>query len=332
MEMSSDFTDASIENVGAAGSSEVVAPRRKPRLALMGEFSAGKSTLSNMLLGADPLPVRITATRLPPVWISYGDRAAYRVGIDGSRSPIEVETLDQVPLEDTRLIRLFMKSDALQLCDLIDMPGISDPNMSAQVWQGVIDEADCVVWCTHATQAWRQSEAATWEQVIDKTNGDNLLLVTQFDKLQSDRDRSRVMARIRAETEGRFQAVYPISLTQALNAGEDSDKWEQSGAGAFTEHLIEMLLSPSALADREEEPEYGLAEAMREAPALLPVESAPAEPESASFLATEAADPSEPRITPKRVRRNRAERVRTRLPASAVSDVIPAVKDMLDVD
>ncbi len=332
MEMSSDFTDASIENVGTSGSSKAVAPPRKPRLALMGEFSAGKSTLSNMLLGADPLPVRITATRLPPVWISYGDRAAYRVGIDGSRSLIDVETLDQVPLEDTRMIRLFMKSDALQLCDLIDMPGISDPNMSALVWQGVIDEADCVVWCTHATQAWRQSEAATWEQVIEKTNGDNLLLVTQFDKLQTDRDRSRVMARVRAETAGRFQAVYPISLTQALNAGEDSDKWEQSGAGAFTEHLIEMLLSPSELADREAEPEYGLAVAMREAPALLSVEPAPVAQGAASNLATDAPDPSELRITPKRVRRNRAERVRTRLPASAVSDVVPAVKDMLDVD
>ena len=31
--------------------------RQQPRLVLMGEFSAGKSTLSNMLLGSRPLPM-----------------------------------------------------------------------------------------------------------------------------------------------------------------------------------------------------------------------------------------------------------------------------------
>lgn len=332
MEMSSEFTEPGADPVEVAVTTpEAAVQGRKPRLALMGEFSAGKSTLSNLLLGADPLPVRITATRLPPVWISYGDSAAYRVGMDGTRSPVDIEKLDQVPLEQTRMIRMFMKSDALQLCDLIDMPGISDPNMSAQVWQGVIDEADCVVWCTHATQAWRQSEAATWDQVMDKTNGDNLLLVTQFDKLQSERDQSRVLARVRAETDGQFQAVYPISLTKALSAGEDSEKWEQSGAGVFTEHLIELLLSPSSLADRDDEPDYVLTEAMRVIPTpILPESAADTMPDT--IPSQDAEDASGDRITPKRVRRNTADRVRTRLPASAISEVIPAVKDMLNAD
>jgi len=36
---------------------------RRPRIALMGEFSAGKSTLSNLLLGARPLPEKVTHFR-----------------------------------------------------------------------------------------------------------------------------------------------------------------------------------------------------------------------------------------------------------------------------
>ena len=55
---------------------------RKPQVALMGEFSAGKSTLLNMLLGQDPLPVRITATSVPPIWISFGENAAIKVKRD----------------------------------------------------------------------------------------------------------------------------------------------------------------------------------------------------------------------------------------------------------
>lgn len=216
---------------------------RKPRLALMGEFSAGKSTLSNLLLGCDPLPTRVTATRLPPVWMSHGDEAAFAIGHDGQQAPIELADIDQVDLAETRLIRVFLRSELLELCDLIDMPGISDPNMSPEVWRSVFDLADSVIWCTHATQAWRQSEAATWENLRALTRGDNLLLITQFDKLIAERDRARVLARVRKETDGQFSAVYPVSLLRALKAGDDVEAWAASGAAAFTNHLVELLLA-----------------------------------------------------------------------------------------
>ena len=74
--------------------SQAVGPR-KPRVALMGEFSAGKSTLTNMLLGESPVPTRVTATRLPPVWISYGEPCAVCVGLDGSETEIDIADIDQ---------------------------------------------------------------------------------------------------------------------------------------------------------------------------------------------------------------------------------------------
>ena len=47
---------------------------RRPSFALMGEYSAGKSALLNALLGQSLLPTRVTATDLPAVWITHGDR------------------------------------------------------------------------------------------------------------------------------------------------------------------------------------------------------------------------------------------------------------------
>ena len=44
-------------------------------------------------------------------------------------------------------------ASVLELCDIIDFPGISDPNMPAEVWQRVISKADAVIWCSHAVQA-----------------------------------------------------------------------------------------------------------------------------------------------------------------------------------
>ena len=102
-------------------------PPRKPRLAFMGEFSAGKSTLSKLFLGNAPLPVQVTATRLPPIWISYGDEAAIAVDRDGTEREIDIEDLEAICVDETRMIRLYNRSETLEICDLIDMPGISEP-------------------------------------------------------------------------------------------------------------------------------------------------------------------------------------------------------------
>ncbi|WP_229864153.1 dynamin family protein [Seohaeicola zhoushanensis] len=292
---------------GAAHDTDTGSATRRPRLALMGEFSAGKSTLSNLLLGRSPLPTRVTATRLPPVWMSRGEDAVFAVGHDGSEREITLDDLDSIDLAETRLIRLFLDSELLELCDLIDMPGISDPNMSSEVWQSVFDLADSVIWCTHATQAWRQSEAATWESLRELTRGENLLLVTQFDKLVNERDRARVLARVRKETEGQFAAVYPVSLLKALQAGDDVAAWEASGAAAFTNHMVDLLLSQMP------EEDGGLARIFGDTPYAAEEDGETAQAMSGGFEENDereeaAAEPpvdavsDEERVIPKRVR------------------------------
>lgn len=215
--------------------------KRKPRIALMGEFSAGKSTLSNLLLGARPLPEKVTATRLSPVWMSYGTDAPYRVDVDGREENIAIEDLGTIPVEETRVIRLFFEADILDVCDLIDFPGISDPNMSSDVWQRMLEEVDAVLWCTHATQAWRQSEAAVWETMPEAVRARSALLITRFDKLKTERDRFRVLKRLEKETDGLFDATFPISLTEALAAGDDYEAFEESGGIDFLQYFLQMI-------------------------------------------------------------------------------------------
>lgn len=262
---------------------------RKPRIAIMGEFSAGKSTLCNLILGARPLPEKITATRLSPIWMAKGTGGHHRVLLDDTTEPVELENLQDVAIEDTRVIRLFFDADLLDFCDIIDFPGISDPNMDSEVWERVLVEADAVLWLTHATQAWRQTEAAVWENVPEHVRLNSVLLVTRFDKLITEKDRSRVLTRLRKETEGQFAQIFPISLVEALQGRNDFALWQSSGAAAFTDYLVSMVQSLSA-----GEP---VARAAPAAPAQTPtVQTNPDESLSAE-------QPGEPqRIAPRRVR------------------------------
>lgn len=220
-------------------------PARRPRIAIMGEFSAGKSTLTNLLMGQSALPTRVTATQLPPVWLSHGTGASRGVGVDGAEFPVALDRLDEIDPTRTQYLRVEQPAEVLELCDLIDFPGISDPAMPSEVWQRTLPLADAVLWCTHATQAWRQSEAAAWQEVPEEVRARSLLLLTRIDKIEDAKDRRRVVARLRRETAGDFAGLYPVSLTRALAAGEDAAAFAQSGAQALIDALLDLVMDLS---------------------------------------------------------------------------------------
>jgi hypothetical protein len=163
------------------------------------------------------------------------------MGLDGHAYDLDLAELDRVSLETTEHVRIFMKSDILRYCDLIDMPGISDPSMSSEVWERMAHLADAVLWCTHATQAWRQSESGVWSTFPQEMRQNSILLITRFDKILGDSDRAKVVKRVKQETESLFSEVFPVSLLQAMRAGEDAEKWRSSGAADFTQALFDII-------------------------------------------------------------------------------------------
>ncbi|MEP0960872.1 MAG: dynamin family protein [Roseobacter sp.] len=233
---------------------------RLPRIALMGEFSAGKSTLANLMIGTNPLPVQVVATQLPPVWISHGRQEAMIVDLDGHETPCDLHALQGIVPEDVAFIRFYCEEEILRRCDIIDMPGISDPNMSSTVWERMMPLADGVLWCSPATQAWRQSEAAVWNEIDECVQDNSLLVLTRADMLTRDKDKQKVLNRVKGEAERTFAKVLMISLTLARDAGEDADLWKRSGADEFVSGFLALVerisrgLKEESLSDVKPEP------------------------------------------------------------------------------
>ncbi len=309
---------------------ELKGETRKPRVALMGEFSAGKSTLANLLLGQGVSPVKVTATQLPPVWYSYGPEAISVIDTANQTTTITPDELETVSPKNTRVVRSFLETEVLEFCDLIDMPGTSDPNMPRNVWEDVLAIADAVVWCTPSTQAWRQSEAAIWDEISEELHEHSLLLITRMDKLVTERDRARVVARVRSETDGMFRDVYPVALLQALEDRQNPDALQTSGADAFVDALIGLIedLKDRVAADRTPEEDLFAAEeaaVTRAAPAPKAVRPRrPKAPEQEPMVLRNPIDPlpvqddippeseGADRVLPRRVRLNGAPRTRGR--------------------
>ncbi|WP_210092906.1 dynamin family protein [Ruegeria sp. HKCCSP346] len=216
--------------------------RRKPVFALMGEFSAGKSTLMNFLLRTQTLPTQVTATQLPPVWFSWGNQAPYIKRHDGSTEPIELDQLETVGVNDAQFIRIFLEADILEAVDLIDTPGISDPKISTDVWQRAVGQANGVLWCTHATQAWRETERATWVSLPERLQHNSLLLVTRADAL-SLKDRQKVLRRVNREAGHLFNRSILFSARDAITARDktgDAEMWSRSGGGKMIDSFLEI--------------------------------------------------------------------------------------------
>ncbi|MES0825131.1 dynamin family protein [Ruegeria sp. SCP11] len=216
--------------------------RRKPIFALMGEFSAGKSTLMNFLLRSHALPTQVTATQLPPVWFSWGKQSAYVQRPDGRRENISVDQLDTVGVNDAQFVRIYLESDILEAVDLIDTPGISDPKISSDVWRRAVGHANGVLWCTHATQAWRETERATWVSLPERLQHNSLLLVTRADVL-GPKDRQKVLRRVNREAGHLFNRSILFSARDAITARDksgDAELWTRSGGGKMVDSFLEI--------------------------------------------------------------------------------------------
>lgn len=95
---------------------------------------------------------------------------------------------------------------------------------------------DAAIWCTLATQAWKETERKTWRKLPAGLRREAFLLVTYKDAVRNAQDEAKILARLQRDAGAFFGDILLVSLRQSLDAIApdgaiaDPGKWERSGA------------------------------------------------------------------------------------------------------
>lgn len=215
-------------------------------IAFAGEFSAGKSSLANMLAGADILPTGIRHLQLPLVILNYSDKPRTVAGWWGQ----EHKTFPGIALTDAAeinpdFISIGLDTPALQQVSLFDLPGTGASGIAHDDTNtlDLLKFVDCAIWCTNGTSPWRESERQIWKQVPDNLKKSSLLAVTHTDLPAVKDELPEILKRLDAEKGDLFQEVIPIATPDAVSALADGpepdfDRWNESGGQLLAEQIL----------------------------------------------------------------------------------------------
>jgi GTP-binding protein EngB required for normal cell division len=253
---------ADLESVAAVA--ELSAERARPvRLAIVGEFNAGKSTFINALIGADVAPTGVLPTTATLHHLRWApDRIARIFFVAGHEPPERIVPLadlratlkaiadggagDELPV---RRVELLMPMDFLVRVEILDTPGFNAPDARhSAVARGAFEEADAAIWLLDATQAMKQSERAVLEEA-KRARLPVQMLVNKADRL-APADLATVMAAVdeALAATGIPSWAPPLALSarKAL-AGKlgDATALEESGWAAAQALLDERIVARS---------------------------------------------------------------------------------------
>jgi GTP-binding protein EngB required for normal cell division len=250
----------------AAQVAELATERSRPvRLAVVGEFNAGKSTFINALVGAEVAPMGILPTTATLHHLRFSPDRFAKIVFDRSHDPPERivalgelrATLGTLDADSILRVEIRMPLPSLARVEVLDTPGFNAPEREHErIARSALAQADIALWLLDATQAIKQSERVLLEEA--QAWGLPLqVLVNKADRL-SPADLARAMTNVQealaAAKIASWAEPLAFSAKRAL-AGKLGDANLLEGSGWNT---VERLLDQQIVARSEELKERAL--------------------------------------------------------------------------
>ena len=241
-----------LESVAAVA--DLAAERNRPlRVAIVGEFNAGKSTFINALIGEDVAPTGVLPTTATLHHLRWApDRIARIFFTLGHEPPERIvplpqlrATLKDVDSTGVRRVELLLPLAFLLRVEILDTPGFNAPDdRHTQAARSAFEEADAAIWLLDATQALKKSERDVLEEA-ERAHLPVQVLVNKSDRLKSH-ELERVMGGVTEALVGvGIRSLSPplaLSAKRAL-AGKLGDAAALADSGwTATQELLETQI------------------------------------------------------------------------------------------
>lgn len=183
--------------------------------ALAGEFNSGKSSLCNALMELDTLPTDLFATTSVPTRLYWSNDVAITYSTSSGRHLPPTLSLAEID-EPLSRIDIGAPADVLSSFELVDMPGLANPEAERCSIDLSSIRFDALVWCTPITQAWKETENIVWSRLPAKFQQRTILALT-FADLVTAHERERVRERLSQEA-GPFASIIAVSALSGHEA------------------------------------------------------------------------------------------------------------------
>lgn len=152
------------------------------RLAVMGEFSTGKSSFLNRLLGMDILPTGVMPVTSIVTVLEYSEEQKLELLIKEPSGNITTKQYDgytnlkkwqkaskeQEDLFQIKQITVYLENDYLRYFTILDTPGLNDPTNYGELTRALFEKVNFVIWLFKANQAGTRTERTYLEEFIAK--------------------------------------------------------------------------------------------------------------------------------------------------------------------
>ncbi|MBF0220197.1 MAG: dynamin family protein [Gammaproteobacteria bacterium] len=229
-------------------------------VAVMGEFSAGKSSFLNRLLNRALLPTSIlpkTATLTRLVW---GEEAkvtlCYRAGDKPRTKQISLEEFNQLQtasqisnplfqqeLDEIEEVQVAVNDPTLKSFHLLDTPGFNHDNLMDAKTQAIAKVADILIWLADCIQPFKQTEYEQLEH-LHKLGKPIWLVINKGDvNINSDQEHREAVERLREQLkESGFDRFFRSDEILLISSKEQQGIWDGHFVSARA-HLKERILT-----------------------------------------------------------------------------------------
>ncbi len=212
------------------------------RVAVSGARGAGKSSLVNLLAGADILPPGPDTHLLPPIILRHATRERTLAGWwDRPEKAFDGLNLTAALAESPDVISFEIDCEALEALWLIDVSGVDHPSGRKEALFALSMLADVLLWCSDATKPATEEELGNWQLLPPHLRRHSVLVLSHAD-LVDERRAVALQAVSEEQRQSQFQHSVPIAIPlawQALVSDGDAGPalWADSGAADLMETL-----------------------------------------------------------------------------------------------